>query len=1602
MLSVMSDATFAEAKVALLVQNPSNLDSDEDNIHQFLVSNSIAYDILDASMIKNNAINLSSYDVLYMRTGTEPVSFNDVDVITKLMTRINNGGRLIFEYYGVYLGQYLGVGTVNISGWFPVVYDESYFVEAVTSGSFFDNITDWSPPNLPDRNNQMIVRLNQPNTYYSCPVFHFSSGSQMFQYWTLLTTYGWGGCQITNSDYCNANTGLCTCERSIYLSDNSGTFSNQSNGVEYIRLGNGSIYRLGLNIGQAAPAGNITFGPVATQMRLNLMTGVGGCSSNATTLSGKVLDAMTGAALQGIPVWIDSTSTTNTDSGGNYSFSGLTPGAHTVTVNVFGYAYYAQYLCDSSFDIRLAKSSTVYGSQTSSGYSQDPVNTATGNYIYNKKDLQMPGKGINFVFERNYNSQDPSDGPLGYGWTHTYNARLFMGGDSSITIRWGDGKTETWTPDGLGGYTPQYGVFDALIDNGDGTYTVKKKNQARYNFNTSGYLSGITDRNSNTIALTYTGGNLSQITDTAGRNIGLAYDGSNRIAAITDPLGMTIAFTYDASGNLTSATDRNGNVTAYTYDADHQMLTVVDPRGNTVVSNTYDAEKRVVTSQRDAKMGQTTYTYDEINKKTTITDQLGYQTIHYHDELLRLVQETDSLGNSAYYTYDTAGNRTEVKDKKGNITAYTYDTAGNVLTKTDALNNVTTITYDSNNNPLTRTDALTNTATFQYDASGNLIKNTDPLGNFAATTYNTSGQILTFTDARGNSTTNTYDAEGNLIEVQSALGNKTIYTYDGLGRKLTAKDALNRTATYTYDNNDNLLTVTDPLGNDTTYTYDGNNNKLTATDPMGNTTSYAYDVKDLLTTVTDSLGNTTTYTYDALDRKTSIKDKRGNTTSYSYDAVGNLLSVSDPLGNITTYTYDANGNKLTETNPLSQTVTYTYDALNRVVSVKDPLNNTSTNTYDALGRIIATTNAKGQTTSFEYDAMGRLKKVIDSNGGVVTYTYDANGNRLTMTEPNGNTTSYTYDVLNRLTMKIEPLGGTYQYDYDAVGNRVSLTDAKGDVIAYQYDSNNRLALVTYPDSSTVAFTYNANGNRTQMVDSLGTSTYSYDALNRMTSYTDPFGKTVGYAYDANNNRTSITYPDGKTVTYAYDALNRLIVVTDWLSGVTAYTYDAAGKVTAIANPNNTAANYTYDSAGRLTGLVNTKSDSTVISNYNYTLDAIGNHTSVTQNEPLAPVIASKNINYSYDTENRLTNAGSTANTFDANGNMTARGSDAFTYDYNDRLIQSSIGGVVAQYNYDGVGNRLVKTDSGATTRYVLDVTGSLSNVLAETDESGVITAYYVYGLGLVSKIVPDGTANYYHYDSRGSAVALTDAGQNITDKYAYSSFGAVANSEGATSNPFRYVGRYGIMDEGNGLEYIRARYYAPELGRFITKDPLTGKDGDSQSLNRYVYALNNPVRLVDVSGFSALEGQVSNKHEWSSDEAHERYLRSIQNWRMLSQQAEIAAQYNADLTQVYYDMVKNIDDFASFVTSTACDAGIAPACGLGAFDKVVDVAPIVYEMLNSKLDTKEATREIFSNVLDLIGDALKDQTSNIIAKGIINGFIWTAEKITDKAIDAFY
>nr|WP_240903782.1 RHS repeat-associated core domain-containing protein [Chengkuizengella sediminis] len=138
----------------------------------------------------------------------------------------------------------------------------------------------------------------------------------------------------------------------------------------------------------------------------------------------------------------------------------------------------------------------------------------------------------------------------------------------------------------------------------------------------------------------------------------------------------------------------------------------------------------------------------------------------------------------------------------------------------------------------------------------------------------------------------------------------------------------------------------------------------------------------------------------------------------------------------------------------------------------------------------------------------------------------------------------------------------------------------------------------------------------------------------------------------------------------------------------------------------------------------------------------------------------------------------------------------------------------------------------------------------EVDEEGNPLTYYVYGLGLVSQEDVSGNYSVYHYDRRGSTVALTNVDGNTTDQYAYSPYGELIYSEGTTNHPFLYNGRYGVMTDENGLYYMRARYYNPEIKRFINRDVVQGSISSSLSLNKYAYVNGNPISYIDPFGLS--------------------------------------------------------------------------------------------------------------------------------------------------------
>ena len=428
-----------------------------------------------------------------------------------------------------------------------------------------------------------------------------------------------------------------------------------------------------------------------------------------------------------------------------------------------------------------------------------------------------------------------------------------------------------------------------------------------------------------------------------------------------------------------------------------------------------------------------------------------------------------------------------------------------------------------------------------------------------------------------------------------------------------------------------------------------------------------------------------------------------------------------------------------------------------------------------------------------------------------------------------------------------------------------------------YDVLDRVTTITKP-GETVTRTYDRNGNTLSMTGGHGTTTSTYDDLNRLTSVTTPDAKTVACDYDAAGNRTKVTYPDGRHAHYVYDDDGHLATVTDPAENVTSYVYRADASLESASLPNGVVTSYVYDDAGRVTGITHAKGAATLLA-LTYTLDAAGNRTQVVDSRvgtttygyddlnrlvsAIAPsgettftydhtgnrltkTLGATTTTYTYNAADQLTAAGSTTYTYDANGSRTRRtvGSDSTTYTWNaGNLMTGYVSPThTTSHVYDGDGRRVATTADGATTSFVLDTGGETETVLTET--TGGQTATYTYGLGLISRETAGGM-QYYLADALGSTRLITDASGTITGECTFDAFGNPTASSGGAGNRFSFTGQWA---EPEDLTFLRARFYEPETGRFLSVDPVAGDKTDSQALNPYAYCRNNPTLLVDPKG----------------------------------------------------------------------------------------------------------------------------------------------------------
>lgn len=987
-----------------------------------------------------------------------------------------------------------------------------------------------------------------------------------------------------------------------------------------------------------------------------------------------------------------------------------------------------------------------------------PVDVATGKMYYEMTDLSIQGP-LPITFSRRYDSQSAVDGPMGYGWQHSYQLRIEGAGTGREVLVDREQRRIYFNqlPMGAGWDANRIDNL-ALISGGTSTWRVTDKQQTKYDFDSSGRLVRIFDRTNLTaslllphIVLRYDPGtgNLTSVgqdingDDTADRSVTLVYYGTvpDRIHTLTAG-GRTATYTYDGIGNLQSVIYSDGSSVTYQYNdtneigPKHNMTAALDSDGTIIEAHTYYSNDKVNQTKSAATAAGDNYVYTLAYdspgaNQTTVTNSRGFTTQYNHDSFSGLVKARTGPGCPAC---SSDGDSTRDYDRFLNLTTLTQ--------KVDVMPDrfvTTSRTYDGNGNVLTRTEAQglsrQRTWIYTYESHGFPLTESIPSVGTTVCTMSHPNKVIT----------NTYDPSGNgdlrVRKVDGCNGDTffsyiTNYSYDGHGQVATVNgprtDVTNTRTNLYYSDTDmdpnkrgRLNIVRNTLTPDTVYAdYDLFGNARSVTDPNGVETKYQIDVKDRVTQIR-TIGSPT---------------PAGDfVTENHYDLEGNLDFVRLP-------------NCVATGAGCTFSIDYTYDAVNRLQEIRDPFANKIVYNYDTEGNRTREEHRDAADlvhsfTNFSFDNLNRLHyayftgTVPPNLGSIYSEdTYYPDGLLKAERDPEGHTTAFAYDDLRRLATVTETAGTdtlTTTYDYDRLDGLVSVRDPNSTgpgsyETTYQNGDMGWRVAVTSPDTGTTTYAYDPAGNLTTSTDANGAQIgRGYDALDRPTNVDYPgTALDVTYTYDSpsvsmgRGRRTGMIDPSGTSV-FHYDRrgfLTREEKTIGPKTYTTQYEYDKTGNRTRVLYPTDDPlehqgeADSTYDAADRISGIATKVNGSIVNVATNFAYKPFGPRTQLVFGNGLTDTrtfscppsgpcryqlmtwTLGSLLNYTHSFNNDLN---LTART----DNMNAANNRSFVYDGAHRLTTAQgpwgPGNTCssATYTYEKNGNRLCRGETATPTTY---------------------------------------------------------------------------------------------------------------------------------------------------------------------------------------------------------------------------------------------------------------------------------------------------------------
>lgn len=717
---------------------------------------------------------------------------------------------------------------------------------------------------------------------------------------------------------------------------------------------------------------------------------------------------------------------------------------------------------------------------------------------------------------------------------------------------------------------------------------------------------------------------------------------------------------------------------------------------------------------------------------------LTYHVPYDGGETLPLYQGIeDSLyqntGNGTYtmrkkdgtlFNFGTNGKLNSVIDLNGNQILLTY-LGGNLVTVTFPGGRAYSLGYNANGKIASVSNGLY-TYNYLYSAAEDLTSASDGVHTMQYV-YDNQHRILNIIDCKGTTfLTNQYDAVGRVFKQWDSYGFMTQLTYSSGNTVVTYPD--NSTQIYYFDSNFRTYKVTDEVGASIEFTFNAKHYPLSFKDQRNYTYNFLPDSKGNLTSVTNPLGNSQTATFNALNLPLTLTDVLSHAVNIQYSPSGNPINMTYPNTGLVAITYTASGQIWQVTNQKGQITTYNYLANGDLSSIVSPTA-TYSFTYDAIGRPISI-QSNGKTWTVQWNIFGQWTQITDPMNFTLQRTFDLNGNVIGEKDKVGTWTYFAWDNKDRMTTTTDALNHVTTFAYNNMDRITSITDARGIVVLqYTYYLDGQIDTEITPLGTTKYF-YDPAKNVTKIRDAMNQEyLFTYDALNRLLTATDPLFHSVTYTYNALSQVTDIQYPDNTHRQYFYNNMNWLAKTKDALNQESNFTYDIMGLPKTVVDAlGHTLSNTIYDNTNRPITV------QTPLGNYQYSWTVAGNLLSST--EP-----------------NGLTSTYTRNNNDEITGIAYNNGqSESFVRNANGEILDMTNQNGTTSYNRNALGWIMGKTDNfGNQTQYHRSAVGVVDKI---NYPSGKIIDYIINNANLMTQ-VKEGTNTLatFGYNANGLQVS---------------------------------------------------------------------------------------------------------------------------------------------------------------------------------------------------------------------------------------------------------